>query len=140
MLAEIIARLTAQAPTLKMVAGAAEFAVLRTAPPKERQPAAYVIPIADQAGANKLVNGVRQQVTTRFGVVLALGNLGDARGEAASKAIETTRAAVRAVLLGWSPTADDDPITFAQGRMIGINDGVVWWQDEFTTGNTLSQV
>lgn len=140
MLAEIIARLTAQAPTFKTVAGAAEFAALKNGPPKERQPAAYVIPIADQAGANKLVNGVRQQVASRFGVVLALGNLGDPRGEAASKAIETTRAAVRAALIGWSPTAGDDPVTFAQGRMIGIQDGVVWWQDEFITGNTLSQV
>lgn len=140
MLAETIARLQAQVPALKTVAGAAEFAALKNPPPKERQPAAYVIPIADQAGTNKLVNGVRQQVTTRFGVVLALGNLGDARGEAASKAIETTRAAVRAALLGWSPTADDDPIAFAQGRMIGLADGVVWWQDEFITGNSIEKI
>lgn len=137
MLAEIIARLKASAPSLKLVEGAAELASIKDNPPKERQPAAYVIPIADQAVPNRLVNAIRQQVTTRFGVVLALGNLGDRRGEASSKAIEAIRAEARTALLGWSPAAADDPITFVRGSMVALKDGVAWWQDEFATGNTI---
>lgn len=141
MLAEIVARLDASVADLKTVQGAAEFAALRgEAPPRERQPAAYVLPLVDAAGRNDLVNAIRQNVVARFGVVLALGNLRDPHGATASVAIEGVRDAVRDALLGWAPTAEHDPVVYAGGRMVGLKDGVVWWQDDFTTAFSVSSV
>lgn len=141
MLAEIVTRLKDTAmPPLNLVASASEFAALKGAPPKEKQPAAYVMPIAETAGPNRLANGVRQQVAARVGVVLALGNLSDRRGGPAAEALEAVRDAVKAALVGWPPSADDEPLTFAQGRAVTFADGVFWWQDEFATGSTLSSV
>lgn len=140
MLAEIEARLTAAAmPPLRQVAGAAEFqAAARQAPPRERQPAAYVIPVAETGGPNRLANAVRQQVAARIGVVLALGNLADPRGQGATRALEDVRGAVRAALVGWAPTDADDPLTFTRGAAVAFRDNVLWWLDEYQSGFTLS--
>ena len=138
MLAEIETRLDAEVADLKLVAGAAEFAALKTNPPKSKQPAAYVVPLSDRAGRNTRINAVAQQVTARVAVVLALGNLGDRRGDSASKTIETLRGDVRAALLGWAPTAADDPMEYVAGRVLALRDGVVWWQDEFRTTSLIS--
>lgn len=138
MLAEVQARLTAQVPALKHVAGAAEFAALQANPPKHLQPAAYVIPLADTAGDNQAATGATiQRVTERFAALLALGNLGDARGEAATEAMEAIRAAVRDALVAWAPTADHSQALFAGGRIIGLRDAVVWWQDDFRADSTI---
>lgn len=140
MLIEIQAQLEAVAmPPLKLVAGAAEFqAAARHAPPRGRQPAAYVIPIAETGGPNSLVNAVRQQVVARVGVVLALGNLEDPRGQGATKALEGVRAGVRGALLGFAPTTDDDPLTFVRGAAVAFRDNVLWWLDEYQSGFTVS--
>lgn len=139
MLAEIQARLAvAAAPTVKSVAGAAEFAAAaKNAPPRERQPAAFVIPVAETAGPSRLVNAVRQQVAARIGVVLAIGGHADPRGEGAAEDIEAVRKSVRDALLGWAPTADDEPLTFVRGAAVAFKDGVLWWLDEFQSGFTI---
>ena len=133
MLAEIQARLTAEVPALKLVAGAAELAALRNNPPKSRQPAAYVLPIADTAGPNSVAMAVSQQVTERFGVALALGSHEDPRGGAASEAMETVKRAVRDALLGWPPETGMEGCHYAGARTIDFRGGVVWLLLEFTT-------
>lgn len=118
-------------PPLKAVEGAVSFAALGDNPPKHRQPMAWVIPIGDSGGANRVATGVIQRVTDRVGVVLALGNLADRRGAAASQTVETVKESVRTALAGWQPTADHTALIFRQGRALRLDNGVVWWLDEF---------
>ncbi len=133
MLAEIEDRLRDQVTELRHVAGAAEFAALDKGPPRSLQPAAYVIALTDAAQASPTAIKVTQHVTERFGVVLALGNFRDPHGATATKQLEAVREKVRDALLGWQPAADRDEIEYAGGRIIGIRDGVVWWQSDFAT-------
>ena len=130
-LEEAEARLKAKAPDFRLVKGAAEFAALKDNPPKAKQPACYLIPIADTAGPNRLINGVRQQVTERFAAVLARGNLRDPRGEGATKAIRRHRDAGKTAFLGWEPESATGQVVYAGGRALGLRDGVVWWHDEY---------
>ena len=139
MLAEIEDRLTASAPSLKFVQGAAEFAAIKANPPKNRQPGADVLPLRERAGANLVaVNATRQRNTVDFAVVLALGNFADRRGGTASKAMGAVRDEVKAALIGWQPTADMEQIEYSGGAIVDFRDGVVWWQDDFTTSEQIS--
>ncbi len=138
MLAEIEARLEAQVPELKLVDGAAAFAALKTNPPKSKQPAAYVFPIAERASKSAVTGAVRQMVSERFAVALALGNLKDRRGEKATQQMEAIRKSVRAALLGWVPEAGYEGCLYAGGRTLGLQDAVIWHQLEFTTEYLIS--
>lgn len=120
-------------PPLKLVDGAAALAALKVAPPKELQPAAYVLPVSDSGSPNRRVNRTVQELATIFGVVLVLGSARDPRGADATDEIEAVRAPVRAALLGWQPTGDDSPIVFLSGRLTLVRDGTLWWLDEWRT-------
>ncbi len=138
MLASVETRL-ASVSALKKIAGAADFASAGLNL-KGKLPAAYVIPLAERAGENSLVSAVSQRTEARFGVVLAISNLRDARGQNAQGDLAPLRAAVMAVLLGWQPGPDYDPVVFGSGRLLQLQDGVLWWQDEFVTAYYLRSV
>jgi len=132
MLAEIETRLQEQASdTFRLIDGAVSFAALKGAPPRERLPAVYVIPIADDAGRNTVVTAVRQVASSTVGLVYAIGNLRDPRGQAAAQQLETLFDAGRGALVGWKPAEGYGAFTFQRGRAVAFRDSVVWWQDEF---------
>lgn len=133
MIDDVIARLKTNASSLKLVEGAAKFAALKSNPPVSKQPAAWVFPVSDAPGANALAVGVRQRVVERIGVALALGDVGDRRGEAAAKSIETLRDEVRDAIVGWQPSAAFDQFTYARGALVDFRNGVVWFEMEFET-------
>lgn len=126
----IVVRLKAQVATLRFVGGAAD---LPAATEELKQvPAAFVIPLTDAASRNGDGTGsVTQQVTVRFGVLIAAQNLRDARGEAALGTLAPLRTAVRDALVGWVPTGYEDPCEIVSGRMLSLTDRVLWWQDDF---------
>ena len=134
MIAEAIARLKATVPALKLVEGAVEYSAL-TAPPLDHlQPAAFVVPMTATGAPNNLASGgMRQQIREAFGVVIMLGNLGDAQGAAASIDLETVYRAVRAALQGWQPSSAYDPCEFSRGGLLGQWERVLAWQESFTT-------
>lgn len=128
----IIDRLKAQVSSLRFVGGAAD---LPTATEEVKQtPAAFVIPLTETATANRDGTGsVTQQITARFGVLLAVQNLRDARGEAALTTLVPVRSAVREALVGWVPVGFEDPAEIVSGRILSLNDRVLWWQDDFAS-------
>lgn len=136
MISEVIAHLKTAVPALVKVSGAADFAAAG-ADLKNSLPAAYVLPLAEKADASPLADAVLQRVGSRFGVVVAVSNLRDPRGENAHGALEPLRQAVIAALLGWPPSDAHEPVEFAAGRILSFTDGVLWWQDEFTTAYLL---
>ena len=120
-------------PEFRKVAGAANFAVARD--DLKSPPAAYVIPLRDSAGANQLAGGaILQPVREQFGVVLAVSNLRDVKGEAAQAEFERLRRLVITSLLGFVPDADYDPIEYGGGNILMMDAAVLWWQLTFTTG------
>jgi hypothetical protein len=127
-------RLDTSVSALKKIAGAADFASAgMDIKSKGALPAAYVLPLAERADANGLANAVSQRVEVRFGVILAISNLRDALGKNAQGDLAGLRTSVFAALLGWQPDADHDPVTFGGGRLLQLQDGLLWWQDEFVT-------
>lgn len=125
---------TAGIAEFKKVAGAANFAAARD-DLKNAMPAAYVIPLRDTGSPNPLEGGaVSQHIKEQFGVILAVSNLRDAKGEASQAELERLRKLVNASLLGFSAAADYDPIEYVGGTILAIDAAVLWWQITFTTG------
>lgn len=137
-LTPIAERIRAQAPLFKKVGIAADLAAARRE--LKLEPAAFLIPVLERASANSLENGVSQFVLQRFGVVLAVRNLRDAAAEHAQEELAPVRDALFAALIGWAPDAERDPVTYAGGRLIGLTDRVLWWQDSFDTSYYLRKV
>ncbi len=98
----------------------------------------YVLSLDETAAANTLLNIVRQQVTLGVGVVFALGNRRDRRGQGAQDEINARREQVRRSLLGWQPDSADDVLTYRRGRLLHMQDSVTWWQDEYETQYMIS--
>jgi hypothetical protein len=47
--------------------------------------------------------------------------------------LDGLRVKVDAALFGWEPAAIYDPLLFVRGGLIELKDGVLWWQDEYST-------
>jgi hypothetical protein len=134
MIAEVIARLEATCkPPLKLVQGAVEYAALAAPPPVARQPAAYVMPLGGSPGANTLAGSIRQRMQESVGVVVLLGNLRDARGDAAMDAIEPVYRAIRTALVGFVPEPGYEAMQLGPARLLDFADGVIAWQESFST-------
>ncbi len=131
----LLAPIIAQVKTvsmLKNVEGTVGFALAQQN--LKGTPSAWVIPLMDAALPNRMMSGaVEQRVNERFGVILAVSNVRDARGEAANEDLEVVRSAVITALLGWQPDAGYDPVEYGGGRMLSLINPVLWWQLEFTT-------
>lgn len=138
-MAQLLARLEATKATtgLKLVAGAAEFSALQGPPPRHLQPAAYGLPTVDRARKSEVVGAQRQRVDRGVSVVLALGNLGDARGEQASIAMAVVEDLVAKQLAGWRPADTLDVMQFTAARTLGLKDQVMWRQLDFTVPTRL---
>jgi len=130
----VIARLAAQLPppALKQRGGAADFAAVK--PEARILPAAFVLELANRASRNSLATlAVSQQNEIRFGVVLAVQNLRDPRGEKAHADMRTLRQSVMTALLGWQPDPDYDVVEYGGGRLLQLDNLVLWWQDDYIT-------
>ncbi len=132
MIDAVIARLEASVPLLKAVGGAAQFQNAAESLPKST-PAAFVIPLEENPSGSAMGDMVIQRVAVTFGVILVVRNLSDAKGVAARQDMEALRAAVKAALLGWQPTADYDPLERGRSGLLAFKDMHMWWQDIYLT-------
>jgi hypothetical protein len=128
----VIARLASEVPALRKVAGSADFA--GAAPDLKQTPAAYVIELSNRAEPNSLATiAVSQQNTVLFGVILAVQNLRDATGQKAGTDMRLLREAVMTALIGWEPDPDYDVLEYSAGRLLQLDNLVLWWQDDYFT-------
>ncbi len=133
----VIARLGDQVMALEAVGGAADLAAAAQNGPRQL-PAAFVMDLATAPAPNPDgTAGISQHTIFRFGIVLAVQNVRDSRGEAAQTDLRTMRIAVMEALHGWSPAQDFDPIELGPGRLLEFRDLTIWWQDDFVTRNLL---
>ena len=110
------------------VQGAAE---LGAAEREQRRDTVFVLYADERAEDNTLVGTVRQRCTVGVAIVLAITNRRDKRGAAALSEIETARAVVMGLLLGWQPPDAHGPVTYRHGRVLDLNRATLWWQDEY---------
>lgn len=104
--------------------------------PIKQSPALYVIPIADRPGKEQRTTGqLLQNVTTTFGVVIAVKSINNPTGSDAEDKLEEYRELIQNALFGWRPTSEHVPILLGGGDLVSMNKNGVWWLDKFTTSN-----
>jgi len=83
-------------------------------------PSAYVIATGDQATANDLETGVRQNITDEIDIVVVL-DTSDERGQAANDLLHVIRSELWRALVGWSAGSDYDLMEYDGGALVHIN-------------------
>lgn len=127
----LVDRLKSQCSLLKDVGGAADFAAAQEGL-RNKTPSAFVVPLAENAARNSSATlVVRQLVTQQFAVILAVSNLKDSRGEKALNDLDQVREQVFEKILGWAPPGTDSVMEFSGGRLLEMDNQVVWWQDDY---------
>ena len=129
---EFIARLKSECPLLKgKVFGAAELVVAN--PTTMQPPCAFVIPMSEKSSPNTLSQGFSQKVTVQFGVVIAIRNFNDTRGDAGHVQLELVRKQVKDALCNWDMTDTATPMEHIAGDLAGYDNLVLRWNDVFET-------
>lgn len=136
----VIARLKANAPSLRRVAGAAERAAAE-ADSGLQTPAAYVVLAAEKPAPHRGGSGVyRQAVTAVFMVVFAVKNVRLADlGMQGHTALQSAITEVRNTLIGWQPTPESTACELAGSELQAYDQGVIWWVEAFQTTYWISK-
>ncbi len=120
------------------IAGAAEFKSLpETA--NLVMPAAYVIPLDDDAGEQQSENGYSQIVRDGFGVVVVMSNTPDERGQGSIVSVSALRAVLWAALLGWKPDASHGPVIYEGGQLLALDRARLYYQFEFSAATEITE-
>ena len=142
-LPDIVAQLRAAAPLFGgRVAGAADFATGLETQVWQDLPAAYVIPLDDEAEPNDAQNAIYQIVNERIGVIVEFENGVDRRGQTVTALYEPTRAGLFAALLNWNPDPTRAPrgFMYAGGHLIQFDRKRLFYQWEFNLPITITEV
>ena len=132
MITEIITRIKAVVPALKLVGEAADFQAAAESNPKVT-PACFVIQLEETPEPNALGNLLQQRVHVAVGIVIVIRNLADPKGAAARVSLETVRSQLKDQLFGWVATPELDPFERGASNLLAFRDGHVWWQDIYLT-------
>ena len=131
------ARLKAQAPALREVAGAAEYAAvkeLRGFTP----PSAFVI-FADEAPGDTPTGSSLALAVARIGVVIAARNYRAGAGGQLGQELLEVIAQVRAALIGWKPSSNcTTAITWAGGGLMDYDNSTALYVDTFSLTHILT--
>lgn len=136
----IIDRLVAQMPTLRKVAGAADYATI-TKLADFAPPCAYVLLAREKGETNPPGNvspgaqvRVRQRAIVTFGVVLAVRNYRQQLGAQSNDDLTAIVRGCRAALLGWAPPVDGGhPCMFQQGNLSDYDGATTLWTEVYQT-------
>jgi hypothetical protein len=134
MLDQVIDRLSSAAgPLIRSVGSGEDLAALAEgAAPADMS--AFVVPFAQEPTDNERSTGaVLQRVRVIFLVAVCIRRYGDAKGAARRAATDEVDGKLEAVLLGWQPTADADPITLVGIRSQPAKNGVLWHVSTWAT-------
>lgn len=130
---------THAADVFRVVGTVADFEALAGMP--RSVPAAYVLPLAEQADRSALLGqGSLQLHRCRLGVILFAHHAGDASGAKSVSALHDLREVVQAALVGWTPdNAACKPASFVAGELIDAAAGTTVWRDEFEVEHYVSR-
>lgn len=139
-LAQVILHLRKNVPVFAgRVAGAADFQRGLEGEAQMDFPAAYVIPLEEDAEGNASLDGLYQHVTERIGVVVAFANTQDRRGQGVTALYEPTRLTLFRALLNWrpqplpgTPQRAERGLEYGGGRPLDFDRARLWYQYDFT--------
>lgn len=97
------------------------------------KPAVFVIPLAERPNEPPTAAQFSQLVEVASGIVIAVSNKADSRGDASRESLIVVRRAVSAALLGWVPAGCLSGLAFGGGHLLRLEDGLLWWQDDYVT-------
>lgn len=128
------------------VAGAADFATGLESTVNMTLPAAFVIPLEDEAVGNDEASGLRQIISERIGVIVQIANdvtdMGDRRGQAPVEGVDAVRSAIFAAILNWRPSVPLLPAArgfeYAGGRLVDFDRARLFWQFDFILETTVT--
>lgn len=93
-------------------------------------PAAFIIPAMERAdGNNRTTHGVSQLITATWSVLLGVRNLRDASGAAQLDVLLYLRETIMAALLDWDWR--NTQIAYSGGRSARLEQGALWWVDDY---------
>lgn len=130
----IIAALRRRCPSFdNRFAGAAEWAGL-TEDEAPALPAAYVVPLAEDASGNESRVGYQQTVTNTFAVIVLVSNVCDERGQKAFDSLDALRLQIFRAILSWQQDPSDEfsEIIYTGGQVIYMDDARLAFQYEFS--------
>lgn len=131
---KVIDHLVANAPTLKKVQGAAEFAAA-VKQSVVATPSAFVLMVKETPEPSTRASVVTvQKVEVKVPVVYAVRNYQvSSLGDATADDLLAVRREAFDALVGWKPTGYDQvlPAEFAGGQLLAYDTATVWWQDIF---------
>ncbi|WP_425404621.1 phage tail terminator protein [Hwanghaeella sp.] len=140
MLSPIIAAIRERCPSFaNRVAGAADYDALEEST-RVVVPAAFVVPMDDQA--DPVVNGsndVRQALEDSFRVVVLLSNTADQRGQASYDQVHLIRAELWAGILGWEPDENHNPIEYRGSDLIARSRAFLIWGFDFSAATEITE-
>jgi hypothetical protein len=119
------------------VAGGIDFDAVKASQQVDR-PGAFVIATGDDATDNDLQNGIRQDITDAFDVVVIL-DAKDQRGQLAVDVLHDIRAELWRALVGWKPGIEYEPITYDGGDLVQIDRALVIYRYSFVTAFQLGR-
>lgn len=131
---DIVARLQATAmPPLRLVGKSADIPSARgQSRGAVQSPSAYVLPIGDNAEANRFAAGAHiQRITDTIGVLIVVRDMSDPKGGTAAESFSALRNVVRDKLVAWTPSANDTPIELVDGRVVDMINGELWWLERY---------
>lgn len=134
----IEARLRAQVPAFKEVAGAADLTNILQG--RIAAPGCYVFQERSSVGSNDLVGAVMQRVTQQFAVITIVRNVKDSRGADAADYSQSLQATVQTALLGWIPHPNALPIEYVSGALVSFANGFFIWKDLYQTTQYIRSV
>lgn len=123
----------------QFVGGAAEMEAAMKY--KLQKDSAYVIPLVDEATENANATIVNQEITERFGVMVAIQNdysQGSKYGYIAYDQIHDIRNELFAALIGWEVPEAESTISYAGSRTIGVISAYLWYRFDFEFAVRLS--
>jgi hypothetical protein len=136
----IIDRLKAEAATFGgRVAGAADFSA-ETEAARLGLPCAFVLRAGGGGSDAATVGAIVQLVNEEFGVIVAVNNSADERGQAAAETLDDVLDDVVAALLGWAPDAEHNPFEYVRDDHLTLDRGRLWHQITFRTSSVIASL
>lgn len=118
---------------LQSVAAAAEYASV-TSLKDFRTPCAYVLLLQERADDSPGSSAGRQRAIVSFGVLVAVRNYGDARGEKTLAEMLPILGAIRSRLMGWTPEVPGArPVRWTRGDALDYDRSTLLWADVYST-------
>lgn len=111
------------------------YGALDLARPSLQLPALAAVPLGEDTDADLAPEATDsvQRVFTTIGVVVAVPARNDPLGSKARDPLDDLVTAMRRLLIGWVPARRWDPLALRRSRLLALEEGRAWWQDEYNT-------